>query len=396
MEIKKICVVGLGYVGLPLAVELSQHFEVIGMDNNSRRISELNQNHDASREVASEALRDCGIIFTSDPSRIREAEVVIACVPTPVDKNKKPDLFCLQSVSKTIGENLQKHAIVVYESTVYPGVTEEVCVPLLEQHSGLRCGAEFKVGYSPERMNPGDKEHAISKITKIVSGMDAETLSVVDYVYSKITTTHKASSIKVAEAAKVIENIQRDLNIALMNELTIIFDKMGIDVHAVIEAASTKWNFHRYYPGLVGGHCIGVDPYYLTYKAEEYGYHQDVILAGRRINDNMHKFFVEKIIKKLQKINGKKVLVMGLTFKPNVPDYRNSRVKYFIQELKEFGITVYAYDPYLGKDIIEREFEGIYLNPQEGLDGVDLAIIATKHHDFISFIKNGTILPEKL
>src|SRR3989344_2144409 len=291
--VKTIALVGLGYVGLPLALALAKHFTVIGFDVNKKRIAELKENKDLSGEISSEQLSMVNISFTSEPSLLKTAEMIIVCVPTPIDEHNNPDLYCLESASEIIGKNLSPHTMVVYESTVYPGVTEEVCLPLLEKNSGLKCGKEFKVGYSPERINPGDKEHTIHKVTKIVSGMDEESLNIVDSVYSTVTKTHRASSIKVAEAAKVIENIQRDLNIALMNEFALIFDKMHINVKEVLEAAGTKWNFHKYSPGLVGGHCIGVDPYYLTYKAQELGYHPEVILAGRKINDNMHKHVVD-------------------------------------------------------------------------------------------------------
>jgi UDP-N-acetyl-D-glucosamine/UDP-N-acetyl-D-galactosamine dehydrogenase len=384
MEIKKIAVAGMGYVGLPLAVHLNKHFEVVGFDINEEKITQLKRNVDTSGEVSGEDLVNCSIKFTTDPSLLKDCQMVIACVPTPIDKHQQPDLTPLKSVSEIIGKNLSEHAIVVYESTVYPGVTEEICAPILEKFSGYTCGQEFKIGYSPERMNPGDKEHSVDKIVKIVSGMDDDSLNVIDYVYRKVTTTHRASSIKVAESAKVIENIQRDLNIALMNELSIIFSKLDINTKEVLAAAGTKWNFHNYHPGLVGGHCIGVDPYYLTYKAREIGYHPEVILAGRRTNDNMHKFYAEKIVKKLQKIGGKKVLVLGLTFKPDVADYRNSRVRYLIKELKSYGLTVYIYDPYLSKDIIES-FGGIYFDPSSD-NTFNLTVISTRHKKLLEMI----------
>lgn len=389
MEIQTICVAGLGYVGLPLAVELSRHFTVIGFDVSEKRITELNNNLDCSGETAQEVLENTTINYTSNPEMIRTCNFIIVCVPTPVDDHNKPDLTFVESASELVGKNLFSGSIVVYESTVYPGVTEEVCVPILEKYSGLKHKQGFKVGYSPERINPGDKEHSIGKITKIVSGSDEESLSIIDYVYSKVTTTHKAPTIRVAEAAKVIENIQRDLNIALMNELAIIFDKMNIDVYDVLKAAGTKWNFHHYVPGLVGGHCIGVDPYYLTYKAEEHGYHPEVILAGRRINDNMHKYYAEKIIKHLQKNGGKSVLLLGLTFKPNVSDYRNSRVKYLIKELKDYNIKVQAYDPYLSSEVINKQFHVDYIdiNKEEGAG--DVVIIATQHQQLLDLVKEG-------
>lgn len=386
-------IVGLGYVGLPLAVALSKHFTVVGFDINVGRIDQLKQGKDASGEVAAAELGSSTMIFTADPAGLRTASFIIICVPTPIDKHNKPDLFPLEASSKTVGENLSSGTIVVYESTVYPGLTEEICVPILEKYSGLKCGVDFKVGYSPERINPGDKDHSIHTVTKIVSGMDAESLKVVDHVYGKVTKTHRASSIKVAEAAKVIENIQRDLNIALMNELAIICDKMNINVYEVLEAAGTKWNFHKYHPGLVGGHCIGVDPYYLTHKAQGLGYHPDVILAGRRINDEMHKFYAHKTLKRLQQLKGKSVLVLGLTFKPNVSDYRNSRVKHFIKELQEYHINVSAYDPYLSKEIVEKEFGCDYYPLEKGLAGIDLAILAVPHEKLKGTVWFDKVVP---
>jgi len=393
MRNNTVAIVGLGYVGLPLAVALSKHFSVVGFDINKQRVSQLQEGNDASGEVSAAELTASTMKFSADPEVLKEASFIIICVPTPIDKHNKPDLFPLEASSKTVGENLSAGTIVVYESTVYPGLTEEVCVPILEKYSGLKCGIDFKVGYSPERINPGDKEHTIHRVTKIVSGMDAETLHAVDHVYGKVTKTHKASSIKVAEAAKVIENIQRDLNIALMNELAIICDKMGINVYEVLEAAGTKWNFHRYHPGLVGGHCIGIDPYYLTHKAQGLGYHPEVILAGRRINDEMHKFYAHKVLKRLQKVKGKSVLVLGLTFKPNVSDYRNSRVKHFIKELQDYHITVHAYDPYLSKEIVEKEFGCEYYDLEKGLVGVDLAVLAVPHECLKGAIWADKVVP---
>jgi UDP-N-acetyl-D-glucosamine/UDP-N-acetyl-D-galactosamine dehydrogenase len=389
MEIKKVCVVGLGYVGLPLAVELSKHFDVVGVDVNEVRISELNKFVDSSGEVASAELKNAKIVITSAVDKIAGTEVIIACVPTPISEEKVPDLSFLKKVSKTIGENMSARAIVVYESTVYPGVTEEVCVPILEKSSGMKCGKEFKVGYSPERMNPGDKEHSIKNIIKVVAGMDQDALSAIDYVYGKITTTHCAANIRVAEAAKVIENIQRDLNIALMNELAIIFDKMDIDVGAVLESAGTKWNFHKYSPGLVGGHCIGVDPYYLTYKAEQLGYTPEVILAGRKINDEMHSYYSGKIMKIFEKTGGKKVYLLGLTFKPNVADFRNSRVKHLIKDLINYGIEVCAFDPYLTKEVVEENFAVKYVEPDTENFKADLIVMATAHDKILNLIKEG-------
>ncbi len=384
-EAMTIAVAGLGYVGLPLSLALAKHFSVVGFDVKEKRIAELKEYLDTSGEISSEELKSAPVQFTNDATRLKGAQFIIVCVPTPIDQYNKPDLYFMESASKVVGENLSKGAIVVYESTVYPGVTEEVCVPILEKTSGLKCGIDFKVGYSPERMNPGDKQRTVDKIVKIVSGMDKESLEAIDSVYSKIAATHRAPSIKVAEAAKVIENIQRDLNIALVNELAIIFDKMNVDINEVLAAAGTKWNFHQYRPGLVGGHCIGVDPYYLTYKAEGLGYHSEVILAGRRINDNMHKHYVSKVLKRLARKDrfqlSPSVLVLGLTFKPNVADYRNSRVKHFIDELKEHNVRVAGYDPLLGKEVVEKEFGAVWHNPRERKEHFDLAVLAVAHDE---------------
>lgn len=383
----KICVVGLGYVGLPLAVEFDNHFQVIGFDVNGERVKQLASCFDNSGEVEEERLKVSKILFTDDPERIRESNFIVVCVPTPVDKAKKPDLSFLKSASEIIGKNLSKDSVVVYESTVYPGCTEEVCVPVLEKFSGLKCGEDFKIGYSPERINPGDKEHTINKVVKIVSGNDGEALSRVASVYSKVVGAgvHEASSIKVAEAAKIIENVQRDLNIALMNELAIIFDKIGINTREVLEAAGTKWNFHKYYPGLVGGHCIGVDPYYLTHKVLELGYNPEVILAGRRINDLMYKHLVDLVIRGLSDsgkiLNGSKVALLGLSFKENVKDYRNSKALDVAAGLKSYNISVFGCDPLLGKEIVEREFGVSYLGVSE-LGGLDGLVIVSPHKEF--------------
>jgi len=388
MENQKICVVGLGYVGLPLALAFDQHFNVVGFDVNHIRVNQLTEGNDQSGEVSPQELKDSSILFTTNPTEIKKCNFIIVCVPTPIDIHKKPDLTYLESSSTLIGQNLSQHALVVYESTVYPGVTEDVCVPILEKLSGLKLGVDFKVGYSPERMNPGDKERSVDKITKIVSGSDEEALQIIDSVYKKITTTYKASSIKVAEAAKVIENIQRDLNIALMNELSIIFDKMGLETKEVLEAAGTKWNFHKYTPGLVGGHCIGVDPYYLTYKAMELGHHPEVILAGRKINDNMYKHIVDLVIRELNHagkvLKNSKVLVLGLSFKENVKDYRNSKSLDVIQELQLYGINVIGYDPLLGKEIVEQEFKVPYQTFDEVRD-IDGVVVISPHEIFRGF-----------
>lgn len=328
-------------------------------------------------------MADANIEFTSDPSKIRDADFVLICVPTPVTKSKEPDLSSVKSAAETVGKNLKKGAIVILESTVYPGVTEEIVKPILEKESGMKCGEDFKIGYSPERINPGDEEHSLEKITKVVAGMDEETRELLAELYGKITKVYKAKDIRTAEAAKVIENIQRDLNIALMNELSLIFDKIGLDTKFVLEAAGTKWNFHRYSPGLVGGHCIPVDPYYLVYKAKELGYHPQVILAGRAINDYMPKHVAEMAIKGLNEvgkvIKGSKVLIMGVTYKENVPDTRESPVREMVKELKEFGVDIYGYDPLLSK-------EGIEAFDVKALDDfnvkVDCIIVAVAHDGF--------------
>ena len=366
-----VCIVGLGYVGLPLAKAFSEYFKVIGYDVNEKKVKELNDNEE-------------NIDFTSDPFLIKQADFVIIAVPTPVTKSKEPDLSFVKSAAETVGKNLKKGCVVVLESTVYPGVTEEVVKPILEEESGLRCGEDFKIAYSPERINPGDEEHSLDKITKIIAGMDEETTEIVAELYKKVTSSiFEAKDIKTAEAAKVIENVQRDLNIALMNELSLIFDKMGLDTRAVLEAAGTKWNFHKYEPGLVGGHCIPVDPYYLVYKAKELGYHPQVILAGRAINDYMPRHVALMTVKALNDvgkvIKNSKVLIMGLTYKENVPDTRESPVREMVKELEEFGVKIFGYDPLLRKEDI-AEF-GV-----EALDGlsvnVDAVIIAVAHDEF--------------
>ena len=348
---RKISVVGLGYVGLPVAVAFGKHGPVIGFDINENRLEELRAGQDRTNEVSATELGDTQIEFTSKPEILAQADFHIVAVPTPIDDAHQPDLTPVVKASESVGTALKKGDIVVYESTVYPGVTEDICVPILERVSGLKCGPDFTVGYSPERINPGDKEHTFTKIKKVVSGQDAATLEIVADVYSSVVTAgvYKAASIKVAEAAKVIENTQRDLNIALMNELALIFDRMGIDTLDVLEAAGTKWNFLKFKPGLVGGHCIGVDPYYLTHKAEKLGYIPQVILAGRRINDSMGAFIAQQTIKQMihagHAIANAVVTVLGLTFKENCPDLRNSRVIDIIRELEEFDVQVQVFDP---------------------------------------------------
>lgn len=379
----KICVVGLGYVGLPLACLLAKHFEVSGFDVSEERIKELKKGHDKTGEVSD--LKSCQVEFTDDEKILQQSDFIIVTVPTPIDENNQPDLSLIKSATETVGRNLQSGSIVVYESTVFPGCTEEVCQPILEQESSLKLGQDFGLGYSPERVNPGDKEHTIEKVYKIISGDSRETLEKVKQVYSKITKTYPVSSIKVAEAAKVIENIQRDLNIALVNELSLIFEKIGIDTKEVIEAAGTKWNFAKYYPGLVGGHCIPVDPYYLTYKSLQLGYHPKVILAGREINNYMPKYVVRQIVTLLhqsgKKIADSKILLMGLTFKENVPDTRNSRATDIIQGLKQVRAKVYGYDPLVEDEEINDDFEAEIVNwpPKEKFDCI---IVFSPHKEF--------------
>ncbi len=366
-----VCIVGLGYVGMPLAEAFSKHVRVIGFDINEAKVQTLKKQYPS-------------LELTSNPTKIKEADVVIIAVPTPVTRSKEPDLVPVESASRIVGRNLKKGAIVVLESTVYPGVTEEIVGPILEEESELKLGLDFKIGYSPERVNPGDKDHTIDKITKIVSGMDEESANVLMELYGTITTAYKTKDIKTAEAAKVIENIQRDLNIALMNELSIIFQKMGLDTKDVLDAASTKWNFNRFNPGMVGGHCIPVDPYYLVYKAKKLGYHPQVILAGRSTNDHMPKHVAMLTIKALNEakkvIHGSSVLIMGLTFKENVEDTRETPVKELIKELKEFKCKLYGYDPLLNKE----EIESFGIEPMDNLDKIkaDCVIITVVHDVF--------------
>ena len=389
-----ICVVGLGYVGLPLAVELSKYFKVIGFDINQKRIETLQKGTDPNKEVESDTLKRSPMSFSYAPSVIKEANFIIVAVPTPVDTHNIPDLTPVVKASETVGRNLQRGAIVVYESTVYPGVTEDECVPIIEKLSGMTWKKDFFVGYSPERINPGDKVHRFATIMKIVSGDTQETLEKVAQVYGTAVKAgiYKAASIKVAEAAKVIENTQRDINIALMNELRIIFDKMGISTREVLEAAKTKWNFLPFEPGLVGGHCIGVDPYYLAYKAEEIGHHPQIIMAGRRINDAMGRYFARDLIKKLihKKIGIKdaKVLVLGITFKEDVPDIRNSKVINIIEELREFGILVDVWEPVADKEEVRHEY-GIKPIEEPEASSYDGVVLAVKHREFIEMGKAG-------
>ncbi len=387
---EKISLVGLGYVGMPIAVAFAKKVDVIGYDLNAKKIELYKSGIDPTLEVGDEAIKNTTVEFTSDEAKLREAKFHIVAVPTPVNDDHTPDLTPVEGASRILGRNLTKGSIVVFESTVYPGVTEDVCVPILEKESGLKCGVDFKIGYSPERINPGDKVHRLETIVKIVSGMDAETLDVVAKVYELVVEAgvHRAESIKVAEAAKVIENSQRDINIAFMNELSIIFNKMGIDTKAVLEAAGTKWNFLKFFPGLVGGHCIGVDPYYLTYKAEQLGYHSQVILAGRRINDDMGKYVAENVVKKLiaagKNVKDAKVAILGFTFKENCPDTRNTRVIDIMNELGEYGITPVVADPVADAEEGKQHYgiEFVDINTVKDMDAV---IIAVGHTEFMSF-----------
>ncbi len=387
MNERKVAVVGLGYVGLPIAIAFGKRQPVIGFDISKAKIEDLKKGHDCTGEVSTADLKFSRVDYTVDPADLKKADFIIVAVPTPINEALQPDLKALRMSSELIGENLSRGAIVVYESTVYPGVTEEVCVPILEKKSGLKSGKDFKVGYSPERINPGDKEHSLENIVKVVSAQDEESLDIVAKTYGLVVKAgvHKASSIKVAEAAKVIENTQRDLNIALMNELAIIFNRLGIDTKSVLEAAGTKWNFLKFFPGLVGGHCIGVDPYYLTHKAESVGYHPQVILAGRRINNGMGKFVAEQAIKRLCQLNRPagelKVAVLGLTFKENVPDLRNSRVPDIIAELREYGVQVCVHDPMAESEEAVAEY-GIRLSEWDQLKNADGIILAVAHQAY--------------
>ena len=386
----KLSLVGLGYVGMPIAVAFAKKINVVGYDLNAAKIDLYKSGIDPTKEVGDEAIKNTTVEFTADASKLREAKFHIVAVPTPVYDDHMPDLTPVEGASRILGQNLTKGSIIVFESTVYPGVTEEVCVPILEKESGLKCGVDFKVGYSPERINPGDKVHRLETIKKIVSGMDEETLDVVAKVYELVVAAgvHRAPSIKVAEAAKVIENSQRDINIAFMNELSIIFNKLGIDTKSVLEAAGTKWNFLKFYPGLVGGHCIGVDPYYLTYKAEIMGYHSQVILAGRRINDDMGKYVAENVVKNLIKsekpVKNAKVAILGFTFKENCPDTRNSKVFDIVKELREYGIDPVIADP--TADAAEaKHLYGVEFTDISKIKDMDAVVLAVAHDAFAKF-----------
>jgi len=388
--VKTIAVIGLGYVGLPLVVEFGKHSRTIGFDIAVSKVDSCNRGVDPSRELPDDEMRAAAHAeYTADPKFLGEADVIIIAVPTPVDEAHIPDFSPLVGASKAAGQNMKKGAIVVYESTVYPGATEEICIPVLERESGLKWKQDFFVGYSPERINPGDRDRTLTKIIKVVSGDTPATLEKVAALYESIVEpgVHRASSIKAAEAAKVIENTQRDLNIALMNELSIIFDKIGIDTTEVLEAAGTKWNFLKFKPGLVGGHCIGVDPYYLTHKAEMLGYHPQVILAGRRINDGMGKFIAEQTVKNMiasgSYIKGAKVNVLGLTFKENCADLRNSKVADVINELKSYGVEIFAHDPWADPEEALHEY-GVRLVSWDDLPRADAIVAAVSHQELVS------------
>lgn len=384
---EKLSLVGLGYVGMPIAVAFAKKIDVIGFDLNKKKIELYQNGIDPTREVGDDAIKETSVCFTADETKLREAKFHVVAVPTPVNDDHTPDLSPVEGASRILGRNLTKGSVVVFESTVYPGVTEDVCVPILEKESGLKCGVDFKIGYSPERINPGDKVHRLETITKIVSGMDEETLDIVAKVYELVVEAgvHRAESIKVAEAAKVIENSQRDINIAFMNELSIIFNKMGIDTQAVLKAAGTKWNFLNFYPGLVGGHCIGVDPYYLTYKAEMLGYHSQIILSGRRINDDMGRYVAENVVKNLiaanKGVKNAKVAILGFTFKENCPDTRNTKIIDIVNELKEYGITPVISDPEADVDEAERLY-GIRFVDMNSVRDMDAVLLAVAHTQF--------------
>ena len=387
---EKLSLVGLGYVGMPIAVAFARKIKVVGFDLNAAKIDLYKSGVDPTNEVGDDVIKNTTVEFTADPSKLREAKFHIVAVPTPVNDDHTPDLTPVEGASRILGQNLTKGSIVVFESTVYPGVTEDVCI--LEKESGLKCGVDFKIGYSPERINPGDKVHRLETITKIVSGMDEETLNEVAHIYELVVEAgvYRAESIKVAEAAKVIENSQRDINIAFMNELSIIFNKMGIDTKSVLSAAGTKWNFLKFQPGLVGGHCIGVDPYYLTYKAEQLGYHSQIILSGRRINDDMGKYVAENLVKNLIKadipVKSAKVAILGFTFKENCPDTRNTKVIDIYKELQEYGITPMVVDP--AADAAEaKRLYGITFNTMEDIKEMDAVIVAVSHKQFLTLDK---------
>lgn len=381
---EKVSIVGLGYVGLPLAVAFAKKVEVIGFDLNKAKIEKYKQGFDPTNEVGDEVLKKTLVDFTDQEERLREAKFHIVTVPTPINSDKTPDLLPVENASKLIGRNLKAGAIVVYESTVYPGVTEDVCIPILEKESGMKCGKDFKVGYSPERINPGDKVNKLENIKKIVSGIDAECLEVIAKIYEIIIKAgvHRANSIKIAEAAKVVENSQRDINIAFMNELAMVFNKMGIDTREVIDAMNTKWNALKFYPGLVGGHCISIDPYYFLYKAEKLGYHSQIIISGRKINDGMGKYVADAIIKQLiladKNVKRAKVGIFGITFKENTSDIRNSKVIDIISNLKEFDVVPIIVDELADEEELKKEYD-INLDSIDNLENLDCAVFAVAH-----------------
>ena len=385
---EKLALVGLGYVGMPLAVEFAKHVPVIGFDINEKRVNEYANGIDATNEVG-EGLKTTTVEFTSDASRLKEAKFLIIAVPTPVNPDNTPDLRPIESASRTVGQNLTPGSIVVFESTVYPGVTEDICIPIIEKESGLKCGEDWKIGYSPERINPGDRVHTLTNIRKIVSGMDEESAREIKKVYDIVIKvgTFPVSTIKTAEAVKVVENSQRDINIAFVNELSKIFNLMHIDTQAVLEAAATKWNFLSFRPGLVGGHCIGVDPYYLAQKAQEYGYHPEIILAGRRLNDSMGEYVAKQtlkcMIRKGQCIKGSKVLVLGITFKENCPDVRNTKVVDIIAALKEFDLEVDVYDPWASPEEVRKVY-GLEMKNTLPAEKYEAVVLAVAHQEFRS------------
>ncbi|WP_042143758.1 nucleotide sugar dehydrogenase [Paucisalibacillus sp. EB02] len=385
---EKISVIGLGYVGLPLAIEFAKKYDVVGLDTNIAKLDKYLSGIDVTDEVGDEAVKNTTMKFTSDDKELQHCRFHIVAVPTPINIDKTPNLAPVIGASETVGRNLTKGSIVVYESTVYPGTTEEICIPILEKESGLKFGTDFKVGYSPERINPGDKVNTLTKIMKIVSGSDEEALQEISKVYGSIIEAgvFEAESIKVAEAAKVIENSQRDINIAFMNELSMVFNKMDINTKAVLEAAGTKWNFLKFTPGLVGGHCIGVDPYYFTYKAEQLGYHSQIILSGRKINDDMGKYVAGNIIKQMikakQDIDGARVAILGLTFKENVGDVRNTKIIDIVEELKEYGVNVLVHDPVAEADDVYHEYNITLVNEEE-LKEIDTVVLAVPHKEYL-------------
>jgi UDP-N-acetyl-D-galactosamine dehydrogenase len=394
---EKLCVIGLGYVGMPIAVAFAKHINVVGFDINKHKIEQYQAGIDPTKEVGDDEIKKTRMVFTNDENLIKSAKFHIVAVPTPINQDKTPDLNPVEQSSVIVGRNLTKGSIVVYESTVYPGVTEDICIPILERESGLKNGIDFKVGYSPERINPGDKVHTLENIVKIVSGQDNESLEDISKVYELVIKAdiHKASSIKVAEAAKVVENSQRDINIAFMNELAMVFDRMGIDTKEVVEAMNTKWNALRFTPGLVGGHCIGVDPYYFVYEAERLGYHSQIVLAGRKINDGMGRFVTDNIIKKLIQsdvvVRKAKISILGITFKENCPDIRNSKVYDIIQELRSYGIEPVVFDPYADEGEVLNEY-GVKLSQFEEVEKSDALIFAVAHNEFKN-MKHKEIIP---